>query len=470
MKHMNRIGALVLAGLITGFSFAVMGAGQSPPDLNNSCYAPTQELTPDLRKAFVDEISALAAKAEHDHGVPAPIIAAMSINESGYGTTQLALATHNILSYKWNGTTGPGGRKLFTLTCQPKGDVGNVYVVFKDRSDSADFIAGKLATSRYYKAATLAYSKAVASGADRKAAAKAWFTTIAPIYNPYQADKYIAAVLKAADDPLGQSGTRDEASNLWRLAAASTVSTPTVPADHTIHVAAVAKAQKAAYAISQSTNDCPYSAADILGWPAKLLKECDYYVGSKTNRRTAHVVLLDVGSEAIATWIETACSKQLPRVEKCFDTVLKCGTDNSGMMIPVSGNMMEDMDHVHWKNYFFRNGMTVSIGGEKNATVNQIDMVRQRELTGMPDTAITSIPSGVTRFWRTKSSQFAALFTREGAPSMLASPSDRQKWLDTARTELLAALEKPDNRLLDAWIAAHPKTLAQGACPKDDAP
>ena len=439
------------------------------PNMNDACYAPTQPLTIPLRKAFVDEVKALAVKAEKNHGVPAAIIAAMAINESGYGTTQLAIAAHNVLSYKWNSKTGPGGRRVFELTCQPKADSGNTYVVFRDRADSADFVADKLATSRYYKTATAAYRKAIADGQDRKAAATAWFKAIAPTYNPYESDKYIAAVLKVADDPIEQSEKLDETENLWLLASAQEHAKSAV-ATHDANVAAVVKAQKAAYALTEATNGCPAPAMDILGWPAAVVRECVYSKGPKANRLTGYVLLVDVKSETIATWIETACSMVLPSAGKCFQNVLDCGLRNSGMMFPLSGNMLEDMGNKPWENFFFRNGMTVAIGGQSNGTTEQVHLDRQKELALMPDTEITRIPSGVTRFWRTTPGQFAARFPSEAIPRSLTTPQDRQKWLNIARSEFLAALERPNNRLLEAWIAAHPQTLAAGTCPNDKAP
>jgi hypothetical protein len=55
-------------------------------------------------------------------------------------------------------------------------------------------------------------------------------------------------------------------------------------------------------------------------------------------------------------------------------------------------------------------------------------------------------------------------------PQSVTTAADRQKWLDIARLEFLAALTQPNNRLLEAWIAAHQKTLAKGTCPKDTDP
>jgi len=236
------------------------------------------------------------------------------------------------------------------------------------------------------------------------------------------------------------------------------------------HVADVRRAQRSAYVISQATNGCPVVGTDLFGWPGSKIVKCVYDAGPPDARMTGVAYLLTVPAEAIALWIETSCAGQMPGAAGCFKTVLTCGRLNSGMMFAVSGNVLEDMDDKPWKNYFFRNGMTVSIGGQLNGTTDSIPVERQEELAMMPDSAITSIPSGLTRYWRTLPKQFAALFPNENAPTALSSREARQKWLDMARAEFLSALGGPTNRLLDAWMAAHPQTLQQGRCPKDSDP
>ena len=110
------------------------------------------------------------------------------------------------------------------------------------------------------------------------------------------------------------------------------------------------------------------------------------------------------------------------------------------------------------------------IDGETNGSTVQIPIEKQEAFASSPDHAIVSIPSGVTRFWRTLPRQFAARFPDSEAPFMLDSATARQKWLDLAKSELLAALAQPENRLLDAWMSAHPKTIGRGVCPGDGDP
>jgi hypothetical protein len=243
-----------------------------------------------------------------------------------------------------------------------------------------------------------------------------------------------------------------------------------VPSATSEHVAEVRQAQKAEYAITDASNGCPVVGSNMLGWPGKLVRHCIYTEGPANDRRTGVVYLLDVRPNIIARWIETSCRKQLPGVSSCFATVLKCGEENSGYMFPISGNMMENMNYSPWKNYFFRNGMTVEIDQQPNATPNQIPIARQEVLAHMPDSAVTSIPSGLLRFWRTLPRQFAERYPNDGVIPNVDSRAARQEWLDVARTEFLAALRHPTNRLLSAWIAAHPETLRAGECPSDNAP
>jgi len=49
-------------------------------------------------------------------------------------------------------------------------------------------------------------------------------------------------------------------------------------------------------------------------------------------------------------------------------------------------------------------------------------------------------------------------------------PQDQNRWLHITRVEILAALDRPHDRLLDAYVAAHPETLKAGKCPSDTAP
>jgi hypothetical protein len=232
------------------------------------------------------------------------------------------------------------------------------------------------------------------------------------------------------------------------------------------NVASVAQAQKSAYAIRDAINGCPTMTGDVLGWPASLVRECIYKEGGLTG----YVLLLDVKPEIVANWIATACAQILPGSSKCFNRILACAQNTSGMMFAISGNMLENMNGEPWKNWFFRNGMTVRMPHQPNRTTDQVPLDRQKELALMADADILRIPTGITRFWRTMPAQFAARFPTESVPKSVKKPQDKQAWLTLTRDETLTALKKPNNRLLEAWMAAHRKTIAKGKCPADSAP
>ena len=173
--------------------------------MGDEWYAPTRGLTVPLRTSYAQEVSELAVKAERDQGVPAPILAAMAIDESGYGTIRVALAANIIFSFKWISATQAGGRSDYTLSCQPPEDKGNTNIVFKDHADSIDFAAGKLEKSEAYKLATETYKQAANNGNKRRSAATTWLTTKqrAADSKPGEAD----ARIDSDDLPYGQRAT-----------------------------------------------------------------------------------------------------------------------------------------------------------------------------------------------------------------------------------------------------------------------
>src|SRR3954447_5027195 len=176
----------------------------------------------------------------------------------------------------------------------------------------------------------------------------------------------------------------------------------------------------------------------MFGWPGSMIRKCIYAEGPREKRLPGLVYLLAIPPDTIARWIEGSCARQLGGAAGCFRTVLTCGKLNSGMMLAISGNVLENMDPTTWQNFFFRNGMTVSIGGQRNGTTTPIPLDQQEALARMADNQITSIPSGLTRFWRTRPRDSAALFPTSGAPTSLGTPAQRQKWLDLVKAEILA--------------------------------
>jgi hypothetical protein len=233
------------------------------------------------------------------------------------------------------------------------------------------------------------------------------------------------------------------------------------------HAEDVRRAQRSAYAIESATNGCPVLDADLLGWPGKLVRHCEYAMRDTTlgHPRAAVAYLLDVKPEVIAQWIEGACARLSVQQASCFATVLNSGRQNSGYMFAVSGNIIEDMDGPgQFKNFFFRNGMTVSFGQGLNGSAVELPIDRQRALALSPNDQIVGIPSGMTRFWRTRPAQFRDHFPDLGAPSGVSSAADRTLWLGIVQKEILAALRTGRNRLLEADLCANAPSVFGVGC------
>jgi hypothetical protein len=239
------------------------------------------------------------------------------------------------------------------------------------------------------------------------------------------------------------------------------------------HIDAVTRAQRSAYIISSATNGCPILNKDTFGWPGAKLKECEYAVADPTldHARVGYAILLDVSAERIAAWVENACAK-IPTTDQeiCFTKVLGAGNENSGFQFAVAGNVLENMGGAGYKNYYFRNGMTASFVTGVNASAKEVSMGDQKIAAAKEDSAVISIPSGLTRFWRTIPYSFRARFPELVGLLDLKKAADRATWLALARTEMLRALDNDDNRLLEAWLCANSAELLGKPCPPRPAP
>jgi hypothetical protein len=197
---------------------ALVAVGASDPNAvdrpgrGDWCYAPTRALSVSEKAAYVADVGAAARAAEFRWHVPAPILAAMAIQESGYGTTRLAIKSNNVFAFKWPGATIAHGRAKFVLWCQPDRDVGKTYISFQTRADGVDFVARRLSRSPRYFATTSSYWADVQAGEGRKAAALGWLRAISSSYN-YNPQVYVSAISRLAADPIG-----DGSVSLWPLA------------------------------------------------------------------------------------------------------------------------------------------------------------------------------------------------------------------------------------------------------------
>ncbi len=167
------------------------------------------------RRAFVADVGRLASEAERRHGVPAAAVAAIAIQESGYGWTPLAQNTNNILAWKWTTPDAAGGRGFWVLECPAQGTADR-FVRFRDRAEAVDFVAARLASSDNYGADTERYRRARADGAAATEAVDAWVGGVA---DPYSTDPeaWQQAIRRVMNDPLNPSDRRSAGGNLYRL-------------------------------------------------------------------------------------------------------------------------------------------------------------------------------------------------------------------------------------------------------------
>jgi hypothetical protein len=254
--------------------------------------------------------------------------------------------------------------------------------------------------------------------------------------------------------------------SLWRGLAFAALASLTAAATPLSHAERATRAiANGGYAVSSATNACPHLTTDLLGWPAAKVRHCAYQVADSSldHPRAAVVYLLDLDGTTLAHWIENACANVDADAETCFSAVLRAGAGNSGYMIPIAGNILEDMSGEGWKNYFFRNGMTASVRRDVNGHGDELALDDQETLS--QNGAVLSIPSGMTRPWRTTPAEFSAHFPAEGAAEDLHTEAGRAHWLDRTKTELLAAIGGDHNRLLEAWVCgAAGQQITGAAC------
>jgi hypothetical protein len=191
--------------------------GQDVNDLRWPCYGPLpNHPTQQEKAAFINEITAYAIEAERKYNVPAPAIAAMSIVESGYGFTRTAIFANNLFGFKWIGSSSASENSYFTLECQPSWDVGNKYIRFPNRAGAIDYVAQRLAKSRYYREDTKRFAESILLGRERRTAINDWIVGIADPYN-YAPSQYVRSIIRLINDPISPSDVINESWTLYRF-------------------------------------------------------------------------------------------------------------------------------------------------------------------------------------------------------------------------------------------------------------
>ncbi len=177
-------------------------------------------LSTEMRKKFINEISIHAIKANEKWGIPASAIIGMAIIESGYGTTRIAINANNIFGMKvW----GYNPKNAWQLKGQPDEDYepvpvltdygqdrkifdeskrrDNWYRAFNSYKDAVDYLAGKLLLNDRYRFAKTNYDARIKNGWSLEQAAKNYLYDIANAgYNHLGGEYYRNKVGKVMDE------------------------------------------------------------------------------------------------------------------------------------------------------------------------------------------------------------------------------------------------------------------------------
>ena len=150
-------GAAVAAGLAVAAPHP-SGTGTATPPTHSRTSAPYRQhavpaaATPGTKsqQAFINQIAPGALAAQQRFGVPASVTIAQAIDESGWGTSQLAANDYNLFGIKGS---GPAGSVTFPTQEFENGQWVTIYAQFRvyhNVSESISDHAELLATSGYY--------------------------------------------------------------------------------------------------------------------------------------------------------------------------------------------------------------------------------------------------------------------------------------------------------------------------------
>lgn len=173
-----------------------------------------------MKKSFINNISAPAVEANEKWGIPASVIMGMAILESGYGTTRVAVHANNFFGIKvW----GYNPKNAWQLQGQPDEDYepvpvlvdygydrkifdeskrrDNWYRAFSSSKEAIDYLAGNLLLNSRYGFAKNNYERRVKNGWSLDKAAKEYLYDIAEAgYNHLGGDYYRNKVGKIIDE------------------------------------------------------------------------------------------------------------------------------------------------------------------------------------------------------------------------------------------------------------------------------
>lgn len=403
------------------------------------------------KASFIEQISPLAIKAEKKYGVPASALAAMAIVESGYGWTRTAQNAQNLFGWKFYSSKAASGRKAYVLTCQPKEDDNNRYVVFETNADSFDFVAMKLATLPAYSKQTKAYQATRAKGITATEAAKAWIAGIANPYN-WHPKEYTTTITRVMNNALAPSDQVSEEFNLYRLSnstvavtsnIALTVTTASAPDADTDAILASIKAKLAL----KKPRHCDPPIMDFPRWKGFPVQLCDYQEKGVSVR----TYMLNASPEQRARWIVNACLDiHAASTKSCTDQL----TDwihhaSSDDVFPVAGFIPEPANSARSKGdhilcLLFRDGITVAVKGvDSPAAVNNRCDSKDDPNDRINDRPVTTVKKYARIASTTREDYVAYTHMPRAAVSSL-------KWIDVIRNQYQQAWTSDRNELITA--------------------
>jgi uncharacterized FlgJ-related protein len=167
------------------------------------------------KRQFIETISGYAKEAEANTGVPASVIAAMAIKESGFGFTRLALNAHNLFGYRFP-VHAPAGTQSYTLhNCFAESGPDKTYARFSSDVEGIEFVAMRLKTLPRYSPITKRY--AAIPFADRTMTdIHLWLSGIAKAGYAANADEYVLSLTRIMNNPEKPSGNVSS-NNLYEL-------------------------------------------------------------------------------------------------------------------------------------------------------------------------------------------------------------------------------------------------------------
>jgi Mannosyl-glycoprotein endo-beta-N-acetylglucosaminidase len=465
---------------------------RNPDDPAWGCYDPEPgHPTAAERTAYFEKIKKFAQLAEQKDGVPAAGLAAMSMEESGYGFTRTAQFAHNVFGWKAPETQATS----YILTCQPANDRNNHYQRFANYAEAFQSVGrglGNCSRNTKYVDATRTYAQERAKGVTLNEAVLHWIQGLQRGgYNPDP--HYVDRVIRLANDYQSPSDTSSATLNLYQLSQfppppgtsipkkSATESKPdeiaallgrlnprlgpppnSLPDDKVAELTKFFDKQQP-YLREHCTETAVKGYETIPRSPEKPMR-CEYQVRSTDPKaktplvKTATALVIFPSAQRISRWIVDSClwaaAGDFERCVAFLATGCRGVIEQSSAQFPVAGIVFEDMTAGLMKGYAFRDGLTVKVAGWDNGSE---DSPNDRQTKA----ALENVPtwtSTVARIARADIHDVKCL-----DPKAEFNPESRdQRWRNYVRKRFVEALQGDHNLLFLAQVFAyyHPEACA----------